>query len=114
MNGLRTAAAHFRFTPKSRRQSDIGQCPLCADFVAEVRCLLLRTVISFLGHNSLRRQTMMGRLKHEQAQLFYEFQLDEVVPDDHLVRECHKCTSSGGHSRPLTPSRKPKRRSARP
>ena len=30
---------------------------------------------------------MMGRLKHEQAQLFYEFQLDEIVPDDHLVRE---------------------------
>ena len=29
---------------------------------------------------------MMGRLKHEQQQFFYEFQLDEVVPDDHLVR----------------------------
>ena len=28
-----------------------------------------------------------GRLKHEQEQLFYEFQLDEVVSDDHLVRE---------------------------
>ena len=27
---------------------------------------------------------MMGRLKHEQEQLFYEFRLDEVVPDDHL------------------------------
>jgi len=30
---------------------------------------------------------MMGRLKHEQEQLFYEFELDKVVPDDHLVRE---------------------------
>ena len=30
---------------------------------------------------------MMGRLKHDQEQLFYEFELDEVVPDDHLVRE---------------------------
>jgi hypothetical protein len=30
---------------------------------------------------------MMGRLKHEQEQLFYEFRLDEAVPDDHLVRE---------------------------
>jgi transposase len=30
---------------------------------------------------------MMGRLGHEQEQLFYEFQLDEVVPGDHLVRE---------------------------
>jgi transposase len=30
---------------------------------------------------------MMGRLGHDQEQLFYEFQLDEAVPDDHLVRE---------------------------
>src|SRR3979411_2321247 len=30
---------------------------------------------------------MMGQLKHEQEQLFYEFRLDEVVPGDHLVRE---------------------------
>src|SRR5262249_27223074 len=29
----------------------------------------------------------MGQLKHGQEQLFYEFQLDEVVPDDQLVRE---------------------------
>jgi hypothetical protein len=38
-------------------------------------------------NDSLRRQAMMGRLKDEQGQLFYEFELDEVVPDDHLVRE---------------------------
>src|SRR5215475_7297128 len=30
---------------------------------------------------------MMGRLNHDQGQLFYSFNLDEVVPDDHLVRE---------------------------
>ena len=30
---------------------------------------------------------MMGRLTRDQGQLFYAFQLDEVVPDDHLVRE---------------------------
>jgi transposase len=30
---------------------------------------------------------MMGRLNHDQAQLFYSFCLEEVVPDDHLVRE---------------------------
>ena len=30
---------------------------------------------------------MMRRHKNEQAQLFYSFRLDEVVPDDHLVRE---------------------------
>ena len=30
---------------------------------------------------------MMGRLNREQEQLFYSFCLDEVVPNDHLVRE---------------------------
>jgi transposase len=30
---------------------------------------------------------MMGRLNRDQRQLFYEFSLDEVVPDDHLVRQ---------------------------
>ena len=30
---------------------------------------------------------MMGRLKHDQQQLFYSFRLDEAVPDDHLVRK---------------------------
>ena len=29
---------------------------------------------------------MMGRLEHEQEQLFYSFRLDEAVPDDHAVR----------------------------
>src|SRR5262250_3510403 len=30
---------------------------------------------------------MMGRLNRDQGQLFYPFRLDEVVPDDHRVRE---------------------------
>jgi transposase len=30
---------------------------------------------------------MMGRLNHDQEQFFYSFRLDEVVPDDHPVRE---------------------------
>ena len=30
---------------------------------------------------------MMGRLKHDQGQFFYSFKLEEVVPDDHLVRQ---------------------------
>ena len=30
---------------------------------------------------------MMGRLSQDQGQLFYSFDLDEAVPDDHLVRE---------------------------
>ena len=29
---------------------------------------------------------MMGRLKSEQGQLFYQFQLGDAVPEDHLVR----------------------------
>src|SRR5260370_29229302 len=32
-------------------------------------------------------QAMMGRLKGEQAQLFYQFELDDAVPEDHLVRK---------------------------
>jgi transposase len=30
---------------------------------------------------------MMGRLNHDQRQLFYSFGLEEAVPDDHLVRK---------------------------
>ena len=30
---------------------------------------------------------MMGRVKRDQGHLFYEFRLDEAVPEDHLVRE---------------------------
>ena len=30
---------------------------------------------------------MMGRLKSDQGQLFYEFRLDDAVPEDHLVRK---------------------------
>ena len=30
---------------------------------------------------------MMGRLNHDQEQLFYSFRLDEAVPPDHLVRK---------------------------
>ena len=29
---------------------------------------------------------MMGRLKSEQGQLFYRFDLNDAVPEDHLVR----------------------------
>jgi hypothetical protein len=29
---------------------------------------------------------MMGRLKSDQGQLFYEFSLGDAVPEDHLVR----------------------------
>jgi transposase len=30
---------------------------------------------------------MMGRRNQSQGQLFYEFRLDDAVPDDHLVRK---------------------------
>src|SRR5438876_12448922 len=30
---------------------------------------------------------MMGRLNHDQRQLFYSFSVEEAVPDDHLVRK---------------------------
>jgi hypothetical protein len=30
---------------------------------------------------------MMGRLKSDQGHLFYEFHLNEAVPEDHLVRK---------------------------
>jgi transposase len=30
---------------------------------------------------------MMGRLNHDQRQLFYSFNLEEAVPEDHLVRK---------------------------
>ncbi len=30
---------------------------------------------------------MMGRQNNNQGHLFYEFRLDEAVPDDHLVRK---------------------------
>src|SRR5258708_33229238 len=30
---------------------------------------------------------MMGRREQRQGQLFYEFHLDEAVPDDHIVRQ---------------------------
>jgi transposase len=29
---------------------------------------------------------MMGRLNHDQEELFYSFRLSDAVPDDHLVR----------------------------
>jgi hypothetical protein len=29
---------------------------------------------------------MMGRISQDQGQLFYSFNLEAVVPDDHLVR----------------------------
>ncbi len=30
---------------------------------------------------------MMGRLNHDQSELFYSFRLEDAVPQDHLVRK---------------------------
>jgi hypothetical protein len=39
---------------------------------------------------------MMGRLKSEQAQLFYQCQLDDAVPEDHLVRKLVRAYADAG------------------
>src|SRR6202048_2208967 len=44
-------------------------------------------MIPFLSSDSLWRRAMMGRLNHDQQQLFYSFRLDEAVPHDHPVRK---------------------------
>ena len=45
------------------------------------------SMIPLLSCDSLWRRAMMGRLDHDQEQLFYSFCLDEAVPHDHPVRE---------------------------
>src|SRR6201987_57350 len=44
-------------------------------------------VIPSLSCDSLWRRAMMGRLDHDQEELFYSFRLDEAVPDDPPVRK---------------------------
>jgi hypothetical protein len=41
---------------------------------------------SVTGRDQCRGQDMMGRLTGGHGQLFYAFNLDEVVPADHVVR----------------------------
>jgi hypothetical protein len=36
---------------------------------------------------SRRSRSLMGRVKSDQGQLFYEFHLGDAVPEDHLVRK---------------------------
>ena len=44
-------------------------------------------MIPYLWDGFLERRTMMGRLNHDQGQLFYSFCLVDAVPDDHPIRE---------------------------
>jgi transposase len=46
---------------------------------------------------------MMGRRKSEQGQLFYEFNLDDVVPPDHLARKIDAVLDLGWVHRELAP-----------
>ena len=39
---------NVRFTPESGHWNSLAECPLCADFVAEVRCKLFWSVIPSL------------------------------------------------------------------
>jgi hypothetical protein len=42
---------------------------------------------------------MMGRLKSDQGQLFYEFHLGDAVPEDHLVRKIDAALDLSGGAR---------------
>ena len=46
---------------------------------------------------------MMGRGKSEQGQFFYEFNLDDVVPPDHLVRKIDAVLDLGWVHKELAP-----------
>src|SRR3982074_3371113 len=46
---------------------------------------------------------MMGRLKSDQGQLFYEFHLGDVVPEDHLVRKIDAALDVSWFPRELAP-----------
>ena len=46
---------------------------------------------------------MMGRLKSDQGQLFYEFRLGDVVPDDHMVRKIDSTLDLAWLRRELAP-----------
>jgi hypothetical protein len=48
---------------------------------------------------------MMGRLKSDQGQLFYEFRFGDAVPEDHLVRKPERCFAGVHRARKLTPHR---------
>ena len=46
---------------------------------------------------------MMGRRKDEQGQFFYSFDLDQVVPSDHLVRRIVSILDLGWVHKELAP-----------
>jgi hypothetical protein len=44
-------------------------------------------VAPFCWCESRRGRSIMGRLKSDLGQLFYEFRLGKAIPEDHLVRK---------------------------
>jgi hypothetical protein len=50
---------------------------------------------------------MMGRLKSDQGQIFYEFQLGDAVPEDHLVRKIDAALDPGGCARSCPTMKRP-------
>jgi hypothetical protein len=67
--------------PRGRLLRCMG--PLLADFVAKVILKRSRIVIHRGDAGILRDRTMMGRVNRDQGQLFYCFNLEETVPEDH-------------------------------
>jgi hypothetical protein len=51
------------------------------------RCVDVGTVIPFDNDGESRERSMMGQREVGQGQFFYAFDLDRVVPPDHLVRQ---------------------------
>src|SRR5215207_9157150 len=57
------------------------------DSVAKLRLRRLANRDSVSLRRNLRGQRMLGRQESGQGQFFYSFDLDKVVPPDHLVRQ---------------------------
>jgi hypothetical protein len=60
---------------------------LSDDCVAKLRLRRLAKRDSVRLRQHLREQRMLGRQESGQGQFFYSFDLDKVVPPDHLVRQ---------------------------
>src|SRR6476660_9744374 len=58
-----------------------------ADCVAKLRLRRLANRDSVGLRRHLREQRMLGRQESGQGQFFYSFDLDKVIPPDHLVRQ---------------------------